>query len=225
MDRKKIQDEQLIERYLAGQLSPAEEQALEEAYLADPALLEEIRLAERLREGLKDLPEAERAPRPATRPRWLEIAGSPGYGIAASLVAAAALLASGVLYFQGSGLGAATSSGGARPARVLSLVSVRGAGNPNTFAASSRDEWTVLLLDTGFADYDRYRAVLSKDGREEILRVDDLTPTGDGMIALGLPSRLLAPGNYEVRLEAGKRDWPSSRALDEVSRTPLAVTP
>jgi hypothetical protein len=44
------------------------------------------------------------------------------------------------------------------------------------------------------------------------------------MVALGLPGRLLPPGDYEVRLEGGKRDWPAARELDELSRTPLTVT-
>jgi hypothetical protein len=224
MDRKKIQDEQIVERYLAGKLALAEEQAFEEAYLADPGLLEEVKLAERLREGLADLPDPQRAALPAQRPRWLDVAGSPRYGIAASLVAAAALLASAVLYFQGSGLGAATGVGGANPMRVVPLVSVRGAGDANAIAAPKSDEWTVLLLDPGFADYDRYRAVLVRGG-EEVLRVDGLSPTYENMLAVGLPARVLEPGRYEIRLEGGKRDWPTNRALDEVSRTTLTVTP
>jgi len=226
MDRKKIQDEQVVERYLAGKLSPEDEQAFKEAYLADPALLEEVKLAERLREGLRGLPDSERRPNPALRPRWLAVAGSPRYGIAATLVAAAALLASGVLYFQSSGPGArgAATLAGASRTRVLPLVSVRGAGNPNTISAPAADEWTVLLLDAGLADYDRYRAVLGRAGGEEILRLDDLTPSFEGMVALGLPGRLLTPGSYEIRLEGGKRDWPAGRALDELSRTSLTVT-
>jgi hypothetical protein len=228
MDRNKIQQEQVIERYLAGKLSPEDEQALEEAYLADPALFEEIKLAERLREGFRDLPESAHAPSPAPRPRWLELAGSPRYGIAATIVAAAALVAAGALYLQDQGLGTgavATVAHDAGRTRVLQLVSVRGEGNPNTIAAPAAGEWTVLLLDAGFGDYDRYRAALAHAGGDEILRVDDMTPSYEGMIALGLPGRLLPPGRYEIRLEGGRRDWPSTQALEELSRTPLTVTP
>ena len=38
MDRQYIRDTQVIERYLQGRLTAAEEQAFEEAYLADPEL-------------------------------------------------------------------------------------------------------------------------------------------------------------------------------------------
>ena len=54
MDRKNTQHAELVERYLQGRLSPEDEQAFEEAYLADPRLLEEVQLAERLRAGFKD---------------------------------------------------------------------------------------------------------------------------------------------------------------------------
>jgi hypothetical protein len=224
MDRQHIYDAHVIERYLQGKLSAADEQAFEEAYLADPALLEEVQLAERLRDGLRDQPpEEQRTSRLQPRPRWLEIAGSPRYGIAASLVAAAALLSSGVLYLENAG-DAAFPAAGASRTRVLPLISIRGdaAASPNVIAAT--DEWTVLLLDTGFADYDRYRAVLVHDG-EEVLRLDDMTPTYEGMVALGLPGRLLPPGAYEIQLAGRRSDWPAAREPDELSRTPLTVTP
>jgi hypothetical protein len=225
MDLQHIRDAHVIERYLQGKLSAADEQAFEEAYLADPELLEEVQLAERLRDGFKDLPAEQRAPTAAPRSRWLELASSPRYGIAASLVAAAALLSSGVLYLQDSsfGAGGAGAFSGARHTRVLPLVAVRGAGNPNVVAAPAADEWTVLMLDTGFGNYDRYRAVLVRGG-DELLRLDGMTSTADGMVALGLPGSLLPPGDYEIRLDGGKRDWPAGRELDVLSRTPLTVT-
>ena len=92
MDRQQIRDDQVVERYLNGTLSPAEEQAFEEAYLADPQLEEELDLAERLRTAFKDFGAAgsgEHAPPP--RARWLGLVSSPGYALAASLVAAVAL--------------------------------------------------------------------------------------------------------------------------------------
>jgi hypothetical protein len=228
MDRQHIRDNQVIERYLQGRLSAADEQAFEEAYMADAELLEEVQLAERLREGFKNLPEEDRAPRPAPRARWLDLAGSPRYGIAASLVAAAALLSSGMLYLQQPGFGSGESGLFAGPSntRVVPLVTVRGSGNPNSIAAPAAQEWTVLMLDTGLGDYDSYRAVLTRAGSaDELLRLDGMTPTYEGMVALGLPGRLLPPGNYEIRLDGRKSDWPAARELDELSRTPLAVTP
>ena len=217
----------LIERYLQGRLSPAEEQAFEEAYLADPALLQEVQLAERLREGLKDWADVQEAPRPAARSSWLARASSPRYGIAASVVAAVALVTAGALYVQNQGLEADGGGTAARHARVLPLMSVRGGGeaNTNAIAAPSADEWTVLLLDTGFADYDVFGAALLRDGSdEELLRLDGMDAS-DGTVAFGVPGSALPPGRYEVRLEGARRDWPAGRAPDELSRTRLTVNP
>jgi hypothetical protein len=225
MDRQQIHDAQLIERYLAGRLSPAEEQSLEEAYLADPALLEEIQLAERMRSGFKDLAAAEGAPQPARTARWRSVAASPRYGIAASFVAAVAFAAAGGLYLQNTELKSGVGQSGASAARVLDLVTVRGAGGTNAITAPAANEWTVLRLDTGFADYDVFSAALLRAGTaDELVRVDGLAAS-DGLVSLGLPGSALPAGSYELRLAGGKRDWPASRALDELSRTALLVTP
>lgn len=221
MDRQHIRDAQVIERYLNGALSEAEEQAFEEAYLADAELLEELEVAERLRAGLADSNAAESAASPAPRrARWVELAASPRYGIAASLVAVAALVSTTVMYVQNQGL---REGAGFGQTRVLELVSVRGPADPNEIAAPARGEWTVLLVDPGFGAYDTYRAVLARDGAE-VLRRDGLTPTYEGLLALGVPGDLLSPGEYEIRLSGGRRDWPATQALDELSRTPLTVS-
>jgi hypothetical protein len=230
MDRQYIRDAQVIERYLHGRLTPAEEEAFEEAYLADPALLDELQLAEKLRDGLRDLPQSEQGAAPARRPRWLELTGSPRYGLAASLLAAVAVLASANLYLENQALkgGGSAVAAPASSMRLLPLVSVRGAGDANVVSVPRGDEWTVLLLDAGFTDYDRYRAVLTRrngGSSTELLRVDDLQPSYEGLLALGVPARVLTAGDYEIRLEGGRRDWPAGRELDELARTPLTVQP
>lgn len=224
MDRRHIRDAQVIERYLNGALTAAEEQAFEEAYLGDPELLEELEVAERLRAGLKDSNAADSASAAPRRPRWLELAASPRFGIAASLVAVAALASSTALYVQNQGLRGSVGLAAARPTRVLELLSVRGPASPNEIAAPAPGEWVVLLVDPGFGDYDSYRAVLARDGAE-VLRLDGLTPTYEGLLALGMAGDLLAPGEYEIHLSGGRRDWPDTRAPDELSRTSLTVAP
>lgn len=229
MDRQHIREAQVIERYLQSKLSPAEEQAFEEAYLGDPDLLAELEAAERLRDGLKDIHAAEHVVPAPRRSGWLALAASPRFGIAASVVAAAALVASGLLFVQNRSLhdSARGPLAAASSMRLLPLVSVRGAGDANVIGAPAAGEWAVLLLDPGFADYDRYRAVLVRvegGAEREILRLDDMTPTYERQLAFGLPGGLLAPGDYAIRLAGGRREWPAGHALDELSRTPLTVT-
>jgi hypothetical protein len=222
MERQHIRDTLVIERYLQGKLSAAEEERFEEAYLADPELLAELKLAERLREGFKELPLDTSAPAP--RARWLDFATSPQYGIAASLVAAVALVASGVLYLQGPGSGPESFTAASRT-RVVPLVAVRGGGNPNTIAAPAADEWTVFTVDTGLGDYDRYRVALVRADGREVVSFAGMTPSGDGTVALGFPGNSLAAGDFEVRLAGRKLDWAAERRDDELSRTPLTIAP
>ena len=225
MDRQQIRETQVVERYLNGTLSPAEEQAFEEAYLADPQLEQELDLAERLRTAFKDLDAEGSVPRAAPRrARWLDVVSSPRYAVAASLVAAVALASTAGLYVQNQALrggdGEAFVNG---QTRLLPLVSVRGAANPNEIAVPGRGELTVLLLDPGFGDYEVYSAAVTRSDGDEVLRREGLTPTYEGLVALGVPGEMLSPGTYEVRLSGGRRDWPSTRELDELSRTPLTV--
>jgi hypothetical protein len=155
--------------------------------------------------------------------RWHALVASPRYGLAASLVAVVALASATALLVQNRSLRAGASPTAQTHTRLLQLVSVRGADNPNEIAAPAPGEWTVLLLDPGFGDYDSYRAVLARTDGAEVFRLDGLTPTYEGQLALGMSGDLLAPGDYEIRLSGRKRDWPATRELDELGRTPLSV--
>jgi hypothetical protein len=55
MDRKQIDSEHIVARYLADQLSPAEVEAFEAYYLQHPGMVREIEYALRLKEGLATL--------------------------------------------------------------------------------------------------------------------------------------------------------------------------
>src|SRR5690349_11516867 len=55
MDRKQIEDEHIIARYLADQLSPAEAEAFEAYYTQHPSMVREIEYTLRLKEGLATL--------------------------------------------------------------------------------------------------------------------------------------------------------------------------
>lgn len=222
MDRQYIRDQQIIERYLRGSLTAEEEQAFEEAYLGDQELLDELQAAERLAEGLGHL--ERRGTLERTRPRWLSMMLGPQFAAAASVLLLVSLVFSGVLYRENARL---RETFALQPAvtRLVPLVTVRG-GAPNELTAPAPDEWTVLVLDPGVQDYDSYRAVLERrtnGGTEEVLTFARLAPAYDGSIAMGLPGRLLSPGEYAARLEGRMDDWPPER-FAEISRTPFVVT-
>ena len=219
MDRQYIRDNQVIERYLQGRLTADEETAFEEAYIGDPDLFQELEAADLLRRGL-ELHEADASVPPSSTART---AAAPRYALAASLVAGIALASSAYLFVQNTAL-RGEAAGIKAGARVVPLLAVRG-GAPNRIEAIDANDWTVLLLDP-FVPYDLYGATLVRRGAgaaTELLAVDGLTPSYESQLALVVPSRLLAPGDYEVALTGRMRDWPEQRASDDLGRTALTV--
>jgi hypothetical protein len=222
MDRQYIRDHQVIERYLSGGLAADEEQAFEEAYLVDPEILNELQLAERLREGLRDLNAAGGIETPQRKTRLSSWMSSPQYAAAASVLLAATLVFAGVLYYESAARDRFVASSAVT--RLVPLVAVRGA-DANVISTPAEDEWIVLLIDPGFTDYDTYRAVLERrdaNVAEPIWSRADMRPTYEDMIAVGLAGGLLRPGEYDIRLEGRMDEWPAER-FDEISRTPFIV--
>ncbi len=219
MNRQYIRDNQVVERYLQGRLTPDETAAFEEAYLGDPDLLQELKTADLLRRGLEAHDAAQRAEqRPSAAARG---AAAPRYALAASLVAGIALTFSSYLFVENREL----RSENVAPARVVPLLAVRGDA-PISIEAAATNDRTVLLVDPAFP-YDRYRATVvrrSDATATEVLSVDGLTPSYEGQLGVTMPSRLLTPGEYEVVLAGRMRDWPEQRASDDLGRTAFTVT-
>jgi hypothetical protein len=224
MNRQYIRDNQVVERYLQGRLTADEETAFEEAYLGDPELFQELKAADLLRRGLAAHDAAQqREQRPSAPARS---AAAPRYALAASLVAGIALAFSSYLFVENRALrdgSSATAVDLASGARLVPLLAVRG-GDANSIEAAATNDWTVLLLDPGFTPYDRYRAALVRRDGAELLSVDGLTPSYEGLLAVLVPSRVLTPGDYDVVLSGRMRDWPEQRAADDLGRTALTVT-
>src|SRR5215471_16268862 len=211
MDRQYIRENQVIERYLNGELSAAEEQDFEETYLGDQELLDELELVERLRGGLKQLKtRGELATRRKTQ--WFQTLASPQLAAAASILLVVSLVFSAALYRDNRNLRQLTANGGV--ARLLPLVSVR--GSPEIpIEAPDPNELAVLLVDPGVARYDSYRVVVSRRENQSstaIFTHDGLTPGYEDQLAITMPGRLLTQGNYEVVVEGRMNDWPPSRS-------------
>jgi hypothetical protein len=225
MDRQYIQDHQVIERYLRGKLTAEEEQAFEEAYLADADLLDELQAVERLGQGVKDLGARGEIKRASAARKWLSALASPQYAAAASVLLAMTLVLSGVLYVEnlelrrGQGLATATATD------VVPLFATRG-DNAVEIDAPGENELKVLWIEASFDAYDSYRVVVARraeQGLEEIARVEGLVPGFQDQLAVAVPGRLLTPGDYEVEVEGRMRDWPEERAAEPISRIDMRV--
>lgn len=223
MDRQYIRDHSVIERYLRGALTADEEAAFEEAYLGDPAILDELESAERLRQGLQELDNAGGLERSRRKRIGLSALASPQYAAAASVLLAASVVLSGMLYRENRDLRSVEFPRTGQLTRVTPLFAVRGA-TPNEITAPAEGELTVLQLDPGLADYDRYRAVLERgDGasRAEIWSRSGLLRAE---LAIALPPSALPPGEYQARLDGRMDEWPAER-YDEISRIPFRIVP
>jgi hypothetical protein len=228
MDRQYIRDHQVIERYLSGALTADEEQAFEEAYLGDQELLDQVQVAERLRDGIKSLDSAgglERLRAPARGRQWF---ASRQYAAAASVLLAVSLGFSAMLYRENIDLRETGGSQASERTRLVRLEVVRGGGDAPQIVAPELDVRTVLQLDAGAIAYDTYRgSVMRLDGDrpETIWTRSDLVTELDGeTVLIGVPGRDLQPGDYEARLEGRMSEWPAGR-FDEISRLQLRVVP
>jgi hypothetical protein len=226
MDRQYIHNHQVIERYLRGALTPDEEKRFEEAYLADPDLLAEIELVERLQQGLKRYGvDTGRQGRGAAAPAWLRIMTSPQYAAAASVLLAVAVVFAGALYRENMSL-RSTPSLAAVPTRTVPLFTLRGDGGTVVPAAESSEVLTILAIDPGALEYDRYRATLTRmdpEGPEVVAQVGGLTVGYLQTVDVGVPERALTGGAYEVELEGRMNDWAPERAYELASRIPFTI--
>lgn len=216
MTRQDIERQLIIERYLQGKLTPTEEEAFEETYLGDPDLVEQIELTERLREGLGEL--ALRGELPQSRPRRpLAFLGSVRYAAAASVLLAASLVLSSVLYVQNIELRDSVS--GYVPAfRIEPLFSTR--GDAHVIERPGDDEWIMLMVDPGSFDYETFRVTVrpSQPSAAPLVQTNAIEPGYEETLAVGVPGERLVPGDYEVIVDGdADGEW------RQVARLPLRV--
>jgi hypothetical protein len=178
-----------------------------------------------MRQGFKGLADDER-PASTFAGRWRRFAAAPQFAAAASVLLVVSAIFSGVTYLENQSLRHSTDGFAASaPTRLVPLFTVRG-DSATTISRPSPDEWTVLVADPGFTDYDRYEATVSKrsdTSSEQVLRLDGLAPSYDGQLAIGMPGRLLESGDYSVEIDGRMNDWPADRQSESAARFTFTV--
>lgn len=211
MDHQTLDEHQILERYLLGQLPPEQAAWLEEHTLYCDRCRERLETTEALLDGLRTV-----AGEDATAVRRLGIiAWLARRSRAALLAGVAALLAAvaapSVLLWQraaqvGSDLAAARRPG---PAAVLSLAAVRGGGAAepsHRLALGDRSGRVVLSLELAEVSAERYAVTLSDQEGRELWSVRDLVPDHRDALPLVFPASTLAPGVYRLRVDAQPAD-------------------
>jgi len=219
MNTKYTSENMLIERYLKGKLSDEEAAAFEEQFLSSDELLDELEAAELLGQGLHDLSALESA-RTTVKPTSsvVSLFQSPRYAMVASFMLLVSLSVSSILLRQNDRL-SDLGSDWTVPTEIIPLVSVRGVtgSDLNTLSLGDAPRQFVMMLDPGYEPYSHYRATVYKlDPAGEsamLLQVDKMSPGYEDMLALGVPSSILNPGNFEIQLEGWQAHWPADHGF------------
>lgn len=213
MQRTYIDRHLLIDRYLLGDLTESEQTEFEERLVWDTELIDEVELAERLREGLRQT--AASTETEVAAPGLIEklsyLMARPQYAAAASFLLAIGL----TLAFLQNPLPIDRDRPEAfATTEIVPIVVLRSSAVQKI--AVNEDSWTVLLVDT-VRDFDSYRISVRRDadGAEPVWTDDDAVATHLGGLAVGMPGHTLSPGRYVIELD-GVRE-----SDDTVSYDPL----
>jgi hypothetical protein len=228
MDRKQIEAEHIVERYLADQLTPGEAEAFETYYLNHPNMVREIEQALRLKEGLATLRDRGQLEELMNAPRSLRRWATP-----LSIAAAVAVAVVGGWAWLGStkaspvaatldelvaDAGAPLPLGG----KYL-LVRTRSAGEALQIPfPANRSALELQMLPSAGPEGAPYRVTVSLADAEarsrEVGEVKALSPGPDGLVTTVLDSGSLEPGRYTVELASEQSDatMPPDRFLIEL---------
>jgi len=228
MDRKQIEAEHIVARYLADQLSPAEAEAFEAYYTQHPSMVREIEYTLRLKEGLATLRDRQQLDGLMKARRWR-------WALPLSIAAAIASAALGTWTWYGSPSAAPVAAGtlealleNNQATLPLSgkymLVRVRSAEQtpleiPLPAQASAVE---LQVLPAGGSTAAPYRLVIqthpSEGKAKPIAEVTGLVPGSDGLVAAWLDSERIQRGQYTVELasEAGESAAPAERFVIEL---------
>ncbi len=213
MDREYISQHNVVERYLSGRLTEEELAAFEERCLWDPETLDELEVAEKLREGLREVG-AERSATATRGPvaRWLL---SPQWAAAASVMLVVSLGTTGGLLLSQS---RSPDDTALATARVYSIEMMRGGGSPSTVVrVSPADRWVVLLVYPDMSRHERFRASLLRAGEHDpVWEASDIPAGTAESLAVSVQAALLAPGDYRLQV-AGLAEGLPAAQVGEVS--------
>lgn len=211
MDREYISEHNVIERYLSGRLTDEERDAFEERCLWCSETLQELEVAERLREGLRDVDMSrDTAPTRGPLTRWLF---SPQWAAAASVMLVVSLGTTGWLLTRMAAPVTALAT-----TQVYSIEMTRGGDAPSTVVRVGPDDhWVVLLVYPELGRHERYRAELYRSGEtRQLWQASDIPPGTAESLALTLPAELLSPGDYRLGV-VGLNDAAPGDPVGEVS--------
>lgn len=208
MYKSYIEKHLLVDRYLSDSLDDVEKAAFEERLCWDRELLDEVGLAEQLRDAMRESAATGKLDSDDTRaglgPAIVNLFAVPQYAAAASFLVAVGLTATVLMNSPGDvreslnydGWGAET----VLETVSYQLFSVRGSGEQEL--EIEKNTWTVLEVDA-MESCSRYRTMLTRtdNGENSSRRQLTLKPNFHQVLAIGVPTDNLEVGRYELQIE------------------------
>ena len=212
MDRRYIEDNQIIDRYLMNRLSDEEMETFEQFYLEDPELVREIEVRKHFIRGLR---QADRTGllqlgdnEPSSLWRWLPVMRPPLPAVAAAS-AAILLIVTVLQYNQISRLQSVNAQhvsqiGQLMAPQVNTLLvplgltrgAATGAGPVIRVHLAPAVEQVILSLDIEHLGFDNYRLSLDRKGGGQLWSSDSASAPP----AVVIPAELLVPGDYYLQI-------------------------
>jgi hypothetical protein len=224
MDRQYIDDQHIVPRYLADQLTDAEREAFEAYYLEHPEMLREIEATARFKAGLAQLQASGELAALMKPTPWYAQWRTLGVAAIVIIIVAAAFY----IRTPTPPLIAANLSALAGPTIVGSshvVLRHRGSSFDAEVTSPGANEAIELRVLPEFTAPDsRYRIALARieanNQKEPLARIEHLLAGADGMVTIYLATPRVAPGDYEISIadDDATASSPSSQFLIRVSR-------
>ena len=205
-------EDELIDEYLAGELSVSARKSFDDYFMSTPERHEKLRFARGLRKYVSQVGAAhsqaeainETEPRATPAPEkrgWFWFLPWQNPVLSYSLAAACVLILAVVTIAVIRNLAFRQPTGTVLAVELTSGLS-RGDEQIKAFSVSNAETVELNLRIDPSDDYPSYRAVLQTIDGTEKLRDDgsQINSSGGAMVALRVPTRLLVPGTYYVKL-------------------------
>lgn len=215
MDRDFIEKNQIVERYLLGKLPPRGVSDFERVCRENPALVEEIGLAERVQKAVRLIETSGQPELWQEKPKQLwekpPFIAATGAALLAAVIGAAVLASqlsdarSKVAQLQRDVIERPIDPAGSR--RTLNVVPSRtGAPKAPMFViGGSGAELVEMKTDLSWSDARAFRIQIERVGQGIVVVLHNVQKDSNGHLRMALNSSALGPGDYDVAIDA--LDW------------------
>lgn len=221
MTHPAIDNQQVIERYVLGQLPPPEVAAFELHFLSCPACLDQLEAVERLHGGLRGVASEE----VASRLGRLALASLLRRFWTVGVVVLVVALLPAVFSWRSHrrlepDAASARSMSGSVVLLHLSPTRTQGSAPDVHLDFATAPQWIVLALDVEGAARGPYRGELTSSAGETLWSADRLEADASAVLAIALSSALFTAGDHRLTVTAESSGSNAATFLIRATRPP-----